>query len=68
MSSVGSGPPGVGAPCPVRAMVLHGPDPDAAAASAACSWEALASAMRIVGVGCPSSWAVPVFTSSFTCS
>eukprot|EP00959_Pyramimonas_sp_CCMP1952_P108705 2273098-Pyramimonas_sp.AAC.1 len=48
-------------------MILQGPTPEAAAASAACSWEAPASAMRMAGVVCPSSWAVLLFTSSFTC-
>eukprot|EP00959_Pyramimonas_sp_CCMP1952_P107016 2236805-Pyramimonas_sp.AAC.1 len=56
ITSIGSGPPGVGTPCPVRARILHGPSPEPAADSAAWTWDALASAMRIVGaVPCPSS-------------
>eukprot|EP00959_Pyramimonas_sp_CCMP1952_P256497 5357849-Pyramimonas_sp.AAC.1 len=35
INSVGSGPPGVGTPRPVRARILHGPSPEPAAASAA---------------------------------
>eukprot|EP00959_Pyramimonas_sp_CCMP1952_P063078 1318563-Pyramimonas_sp.AAC.1 len=50
ISSVGSGPPGVGIPCPVRANILRGPSPELAADSAACIWVALASAIRRWGL------------------
>eukprot|EP00959_Pyramimonas_sp_CCMP1952_P152434 3189425-Pyramimonas_sp.AAC.1 len=68
MSSVGSGPPGVGTPCPVSATTLRELVHDAAAASVACSWDALASATTMVGVFCPSSCTPPLQTSSLICS
>eukprot|EP00959_Pyramimonas_sp_CCMP1952_P314258 6578486-Pyramimonas_sp.AAC.1 len=59
MSSVGSGPPGVGTPRPVSATTLQELIPDAAAVNVACSWDALASGTTMA-LGLNNAMAVPV--------
>eukprot|EP00959_Pyramimonas_sp_CCMP1952_P218138 4562515-Pyramimonas_sp.AAC.1 len=69
VSSMGSGPPGVGTPCAVKASILQRPPPEPAAASAACIWDALASATSTVGVvRWPPSASALERTSSLICS